>query len=387
MMARSSGSGSRPTAGGSSSWSQDARHPVWESAPAARARLACPTHGQIRDARVLARRPVDRDGRRGPHRSPLGRGHRPADRLAAAASARREPAGLLARRPPARDRRRRWHRPDLGGRPGRVGAVAARPDGPPAAARAGLATSRAGHSRSPAPASARTVPRPPPRATQGLARLVETRSGQPVGPPMTQRWPQVRTADLQPRRPAPRDRQPRRPYRRGREHQTHLPDLGRGDRPAGVAAAAAHQLGRGDWPSAPTARSWPPATTAAPSTSGTPRTGARRRPAVRRGLDRAVSLAFSPDGRLLAAGTAEPAFRVVAWDLDTGRPLRRADPLPGQRHAPRLQRRRRAAWPRARDDATVRLIEVGTGRLARRAAPVRRPCVRDGLQPRTADSS
>ena len=75
-----------------------------------------------------------------------------------------------------------------------------------------------------------------------------------------------------------------------------------------------------------------------------------------------LSMAFSPDGRVLAAGTADPAFRVVAWDLATSRPI--GEPVRFRGHVRHLafssDGTRLAAGA---TDATAQLIDVATGRV------------------------
>ncbi len=72
-----------------------------------------------------------------------------------------------------------------------------------------------------------------------------------------------------------------------------------------------------------------------------------------------VGLAFSPDGRLLAAGTAEPAFHAVIWDLDSGR--RRGEPIAFRHWAKRLVFSPDGAHLAiGSSDGTTRLVDMRT---------------------------
>jgi WD40 repeat protein/tetratricopeptide (TPR) repeat protein len=75
-----------------------------------------------------------------------------------------------------------------------------------------------------------------------------------------------------------------------------------------------------------------------------------------------LSLAFSPDGRLLAVGTDSVAFQALLWDLDAGRargdPVRFKDRVPCLTFSP--DGTDLAAGSR---DGSVRVVETSTGRV------------------------
>ena len=193
---------------------------------------------------------------------------------------------------------------------------------------------------------------------RGLARLVDVRSGQPVGPPMDQRWPSIRSAAFSP-------------------DGTHLAiashDVGFG---AGGSTSTACRIwdaaaGRPVSPVLPLVN-WVAALAFRPDgeilATGDYR-GAVHLWDVRTGACVGgplfagyivLGLAFSPDGRVLAAGTAATGNQAIAWDLATSRRL--GEPVHFRGEVTHLafsgDGTRLAAGA---DDA--RLIEVATGRV------------------------
>jgi len=198
--------------------------------------------------------------------------------------------------------------------------------------------------------------------TDGLARLVETDTGQPVGPPITHRWSWVRAVAFSP-------------------DGHHL-------------ATTSHDRGFDEGGSTSTTCQIWDAATARPSSPLLPHinyaaalafrpdgkvlatgdysgavhlwdveTGTTLRPPLRAGSI-VLSLAYSPDGRILAAGTAEPVNQVVLWDLAAGVP--RGEPLRFKRSVIRLafspDGSRLAVGS---NDTTARLVDVATGRAIR----------------------
>ena len=194
----------------------------------------------------------------------------------------------------------------------------------------------------------------------GLARLVDVGSGQPVGPPMEQRWPRVRSAAFSPDGTRLAIASHDVGFEIGGSTSTgcRIWDTATG-RPVSpvlplvnwVAALAfrpdGEVLATGDYRGA--VHLWDV------------RTGARVGGPFY-AFSIVLSLAFSPDGRVLAAGTADPAFQVVAWDLATSRPL--GEPVHFRGEVAHLafsgDGTRLAAGSK---DGTVRLIEVATGRV------------------------
>ena len=241
--------------------------------------------------------------------------------------------------------------------PVEVGAVAARLDGPPAVAEQGLAApgpafNRAGFG----PGAVRVLLRErgasPVGRTRGPASRPARRSAS--------RWPRIRTAAFSPDGQLLALASTDRPYFEGGGHQTtyRLWDVEAG-RPASsllphinwVAATAFRPDGAavatGDYSGA--VHLWD--------------VGAGRGSPAR--STRAASCCrwpSAPTANLLAAGTAETAFRAVAWDLRTGRPL--CEPIRFRSSVEHLTFSDDGALLAAlANDATVRFLEVGTGRL------------------------
>jgi WD40 repeat protein/serine/threonine protein kinase/tetratricopeptide (TPR) repeat protein len=202
--------------------------------------------------------------------------------------------------------------------------------------------------------------------TDGVARMVETDIGQPIGPPMAHRWSWVRAAAFSPdgRRIATSS------HSRGPEEANSTSSTcqiwdavtARPCSPllphANYVAALAFRpdgkvLATGDYSGL--VHIWDT------------ETGTRPGPPLAAGSI-VVSLAFSPNGQLLAAGTAEPRHRAVLWDLEAGLP--RGEPLRFKRQVIGLafsRDGRRLAI--ASDDTTVRLVDVATGRVAGEPMP------------------
>jgi WD40 repeat protein/tetratricopeptide (TPR) repeat protein len=160
-------------------------------------------------------------------------------------------------------------------------------------------------------------------ANDRLVRLVETETGQPIGPPMISRWRYAHDAIFSPD---------------GRRVAIYAHDGQHGGggstwstcqvRDASTGRAVSPLLPHGNWLHA-MAFSPDGQVLATGDYSGIVRrwdveTGAMiGRPFAAGSM--VVSLAFSPDGRLLAAGTGSPAHRMVLWDLESARP--RGDPV------------------------------------------------------------
>ena len=193
----------------------------------------------------------------------------------------------------------------------------------------------------------------------GLARMVETRLGQPVGPPMIHSWPRLPCL-------------------------TFSPDGGR-------LATASHDRGiREGGSTIASCQIWD-ARTLRPSSPLLPHanyvaamafrpdgkvlatgdysgmvyfwdasTGQRASPPLR-AASIVASLAYGADGRTLAAGTAGPNHQVILWDLDAG--IRRGEPIGFRSSVFKVDfspdGRRLAA---ASLDTTALLIDVATGR-------------------------
>ena len=91
-----------------------------------------------------------------------------------------------------------------------------------------------------------------------------------------------------------------------------------------------------------------------------------------------MSLAFSPDGRVLASGTADPGFHAVAWDLASNRPIGEPVRFRGNvRHLAFSSDGTRLAA--GATDSTVQLIEAATGRVI--GEPLRNEGSISGLRP------
>ena len=194
----------------------------------------------------------------------------------------------------------------------------------------------------------------------GLARLVDTETGQPVGPPMIHRWPTI-------------------------EAVAFSPD-------SRLVATTSHDRGIAEGGStSSTCQIWD-ADTARPASPLLPhinyvgamafrpdgkvlatgdysraihlwdvKTGRKLgQPMFAESI--VLSLAFSPDGRMLAAGTAEPSHQVVLWDLANqtrvGEPVRFRGAVSKLAFSPDGTRLAAAS-----SDSTARLIHVNTGQV------------------------
>ncbi len=191
---------------------------------------------------------------------------------------------------------------------------------------------------------------------QGLARLIESATGQTVGLPLTQRWPQVRAATFSPDGRHAAIAAHDVPYAAGgstagtcriwdaatgRPASPLLPHINWvgaiAYRPDGKVLATGDYSGRVHF--------WDAETTA------------------RVGLpfhvgSRVCSLAFSPDGRALAVGTAEPAFALL-WDLEARKP--RGAPIPFRGTVTDLVFSPDGTRLAVGSTSTARLFDVATG--------------------------
>ena len=262
---------------------------------------------------------------------PLGRRHGTADRRADAPSGSRVPPGVLTRRDARRDFEPRWHRQDLGCRP-----VRAQPHDRPARSRGRdrRRRSRARHGSE----FARAIFSPDRShilllGAEGLARLIETATGQTVGPPLKQRWPRVRAAAFS-------------PDGRHAAISSHDVPFGEGGSTAGTCriwdaasgSPASPLLPHINWVGAIAYRPDGKVLATGDYSKHVHFWDANTAARVGRPFHAGsyvCSLAFSPDGRTLAVGTAEPAFALL-WDVEAGKPLRRPDSLPGHGHPSRL---------------------------------------------------
>jgi eukaryotic-like serine/threonine-protein kinase len=200
----------------------------------------------------------------------------------------------------------------------------------------------------------------------GLARLIDTDTGQPIGPPIAHRWSYVRAVAFSPD---------------GRRFAT-----------------SSHSRGPDEASSTSTTCQIWDAATARPTSPLLPHinyasamafrpdgrvlatgdyshgvhlwdveTGTHLGPPLRAGAI-VLCLSFSPDGGILAAGTAEPVMQVVLWDLATRAP--RGQPIRFKSYTNRLvfspDGRLLAV---ASEDTTARLVDVVTGQAF--AAPLR----------------
>ena len=195
---------------------------------------------------------------------------------------------------------------------------------------------------------------------RGLARLVDVESGQPVGQPMEQRWPRVRSAAFSPDGTRVAIASHDAPFGGGGSTSSacRIWDAAAGQ-PASpvlplvnwVAALAfrpdGEVLATGDYRGA--VHLWDV------------RTGACVSGPLYAGYI-VLSLAFSPDGRVLAAGTAHTGNQAIAWDLATSRPIGEPVGFRGQvRHLAFSGDGTRLAA--GATDGTVQLIEAATGRV------------------------
>ena len=115
--------------------------------------------------------------------------------------------------------------------------------------------------------------------------------------------------------------QPRRQDAGHRQRRWHRAAVGHGQPPADRRPHRPPPARSTRWRSARTARPWPPATPMAPCGCGTwPPTG--RSAALTGHTGPVDSVAFSPDGKTLATGSADGTVRL--WDVATHRPDRRA---------------------------------------------------------------
>ena len=194
---------------------------------------------------------------------------------------------------------------------------------------------------------------------RGLARLVETASGRSIGAPMTHRWVMTHAFTFSPD---------------GHHVATASLDL-HSDRSttrntcriwnADTGRPASPFLLHRNWVSSQAFRA-DGKVLATGDFSGVVHlwdvdTGANLRTLFEAGPITFI-VAFSPDGRTLAAGTAEPTHQVVLWDLATGKT--RGEPIRFRGLVSRIvfsgDGTRLAAGSY---DSTARLIEVATGRV------------------------
>ena len=193
-----------------------------------------------------------------------------------------------------------------------------------------------------------------------VMRVIETETGQPIGPPVPPRWPGGMQVVLSPdgRRVA------------AISHDRRFGDGGSTWSTCQVLDAATGRpvsplLPHINWPSA-LAFSLDGKVLATGDYSGAVHrwdveTGARIGRPFAAGSP-VVGLAFSPDGRLLAAGTAEPAYHAVLWDLDSGR--RRGEPIVFRHWAKMLVFSPDGTHLAiGSSDGTARIVETRTGRM------------------------
>jgi WD40 repeat protein len=192
----------------------------------------------------------------------------------------------------------------------------------------------------------------------GLARLVDTASGQPVSTPLVHRWSHIRAVAFSPDNCHIATVSHPNGFQEGGGTSTtcQIWDAATG-RPTSpmlphvnfVSALAfhprGHALATGDYSGA--VHLWDV------------KTGASIGPPFHAGYP-ILTVAFSPDGRVLAVGTAEWGYRAMLWDLATGLP--RGEPLAFKGNVGQL-----AFSPDSRllaigsTDATARLVDVATG--------------------------
>ena len=197
-------------------------------------------------------------------------------------------------------------------------------------------------------------------ATTGVARLIETERGQPIGPPMVHRWSKVRAVAFSPD---------------GRRIATSS-HPGSGDESEGVNTTCQVwdvETAKPDTPIFPhrnyvSALAFSPdgKVLAAGDYGGEVKlwnvsNGTNPRPVFRAGSI-VHCVAFSPEGRLLAAGTDEPVQKVVIWDLETGKirdqPIRFKMSVNQLAFSP--DGRRLAIGS---DDTTARIVDIASNRI------------------------
>jgi WD40 repeat protein/tetratricopeptide (TPR) repeat protein len=194
----------------------------------------------------------------------------------------------------------------------------------------------------------------------GIARLVDTATGQPVGPPMKHRWKCVIAVAISPD---------------GQRLATACCERGF-KQGGGTSATCWLRDARSGQPAAPLLShiNWPSALVFRPDGkvlatgdySGAVHlwdveTGARLGPPMR-AASIVLSLAFSPDGRTLAVGTAERVHQVELWDLPARRP--RGEPIRFKHFVIALAFSPDGARLAAGStDSTVRLVDVVSGRV------------------------